>query len=227
MVNNPSISVNKLGEYIISRAARQRKILRDRKYPDTDFKMGTYHREAMEAVSQYISNGAIDPSPLDKMMKSLEQQTPQQVGTARRINANIDALERFNSMLDDIDLESAEATLGAHNANKLTYHNVNISVRPEIVIRTQIKGKKYIGAWKLHFSKTHPHTEESAGYISAIVNEYCRVHLAKDGEIINPLFCKVIDIASGNVYGGVKSTKQRLDDIAAECQNISALWPSI
>lgn len=228
MVNKPSISVNKLGEYIVSKGARQRKILHDRKYPDPDFQMGMYHREASEAVASYIAAGAIDPSPLDKVLHSLEQLTSDKVGTARRINANIDALERFGMMLDDIDLMGADPEFGAHNPAKLTFHNVEISVRPEIVLRATVKGKIYVGAIKLHFSKSHPHTEESAGFVSAAVNEYCRVHLAGYGDaIVHPAFCQVVDVASGTVFPGVKATKQRLNDISAECQNIAALWPTI
>lgn len=228
MINKPSISVNKLGEYITSKGARQRKILHDRKYPDPDFQKGMYHREASDAVAQYIAAGAIDPSPLDKVLYSLAQLTPDKVGTARRINANIDALERFSTMLDDIDLMGAEPELGAHSPPKLTFHNVEISVRPEIVLRTTVKGKTYVGAIKLHFSKSHPHTEESAGFVSAAVNEYCRVHVVGYGDaIVNPAFCQVIDVASGTVFPGVKATKLRLNDISAECQNIAALWPTI
>jgi len=228
MVNKPTISVNKLGEYIISKGARQRKILRDRKYPDPDFQMGMYHREASDAVAAFLSAGAIDPSPLDKALQSLEQLTPDKVGTARRINANIDALERFNAMLDDIDLMGAEPEFGAHNPPKLVFHNVEISVRPEIILKATVKGKNYVGALKFHFSKSHPHTEESAGFVSAAVNEYCRLHIAGYGDaIVNAAFCQVIDVASGKVFPGVKSTKQRLVDISAECQNIAALWPTI
>ncbi len=227
MVNKASISVNKLGEYIMSRGARQRKILYDRKYPDPEFNMGMYHREATEAVSQYIAGGAIDPSPLDKQLYALEQIVTEKVGTARRINANIDALERFSNMLDDIDLMKAEPSFGPHNPPKLTFHNVEISVRPEIVLRATIKGKTHVGAWKLHFSKTHPHSEESAGYVSAVVQEFCRLHLAAHDEVVNPSFCQVIDVASATVFKGVKSTKSRMNDVAAECQNIAALWPTI
>jgi hypothetical protein len=105
---------------------------------------------------------------------------------------------------------------------------VEISVRPEIILRGQgPKGKKLVGAWKLHFSKTHPHTEASAGYVSAVVQEFCRLHVATDDETVNPAYCKVIDIASGKVFPGVKSTTQRMKDVAAECQNIAALWPTI
>ena len=227
MVNKPTISVNKLGEYIVSRGARQRKILHDRKYPDPDFNAGIYHREASEAVGLYIAGGAIDTSSLDNVLHSLEQQTPEKIGTARRINANIDALERFNTMLDDIDLMGADPELGAHSPAKLRFHSVEVSVRPEIILRSTVKGKSYVGAWKLHFSKTRPHTEESAGFVSAMVNEYCRMHLAGPDDIVNPAFCQVIDVASGTVFPGVKATKQRLNDIEAECQNIAALWTSI
>ncbi|MGX5803375.1 hypothetical protein ACWGS9_19265 [Bradyrhizobium sp. Arg314] len=190
--------------------------------------MGMYHKEASEAVAAYLAAGAVDPSPLDTTLHSLAQLTSDKIGAARRINANIDALERFNTMLDDIDLMGAEPELGAHAPAKLTFHNVEISVRPEIVLRATVKGKKYIGALKLHFSKSHPHTEESAGFVSAAVNEYCRLHVAGYGvAVVNPSFCQVIDVASGNVFAGVKATKQRLNDIAAECQNIAALWPTI
>lgn len=228
MVKGPSISVNKLAEYIVSKAARQRAILTERKHPNPDFNIGMFHKEATEAVQLYIATGAIDQQPLVNAQHALEQITTDKVGSARRISSNIDAIERFLEMLDDIDLMGADPELGAHAPNKLTFHNVEISVRPEIVVRgTGLKGKKLIGAWKLHFSKTRPMTDESAAYVSAIVQEYCKVHLAEDDETVNPAYCQVIDIASGVVFPGVKATAARMKDVAAECQNINGLWPTI
>jgi len=137
-------------------------------------------------------------------------------------------LERFAEMLDAIDLAGADAVLGAHSAPKLTFHNVEISVRPEIVLRgAGPKGKKWVGAWKLHFSKQHPHDANSAAFVSAIVQEYCRVHLAEADEIVNPLYCKVIDIASGNVFPGIKATAALMKDVSAECQNLAGVWETI
>lgn len=228
MLEQPRISVNKLAEYMGSKAARQRKIIHDRKYPDEDFNFGMYHREASEAVSRYLAGGAFDPTPLDRQIASLSQLTPEKVGTARRINANIDALERFSNMLDDIDFLGAEATLGEHAPEKLTYHNVEISVRPEIILRgIGPKGRRLVGAVKVHFSKSSPMNEDSAGYVSAIVQEFCRRHVADDDEVVFPAYCQVIDVASGRVFEGVKSIKRRMVDVAAECQNIAALWPTI
>ena len=195
---------------------------------DPDFNVGMYHREASEAVASYLANGAIDATPINQRVQALAQLAPDKIGTARRVNANIDALERFSEMLDDIDLLGAEPTLAPHAPPKLTYHNVNISVRPEIILRGEgAKGKKFVGAIKLHFSKTHPHSKESAGYVSAVVQEFCSLHVAGEAETVHPGYCQVIDVASGNVFPGVKATAQRLKDIAAECQNIAGLWPTI
>jgi len=131
-------------------------------------------------------------------------------------------------MLDDIDLMGASPSLGSNNAPRLPFHNVQVSVRPEILLKGDgPKGKKCVGAIKFHFSKTRPLGEEAAGYVSAIVQEYCKLHLVDDEEVVHPGYCQVIDVASGNVYPGVKSTTKRMKDVAAECQNIAGLWPSI
>lgn len=116
MVKNVSISINKLAEYIISKGARQRKILHDRKYPDPDFNIGMYHREATESISSYLADGAVDTTPIDRQIAVLSQITTEKVGTARRVNANIDALERFSNMLDDVDLFNAEPNLRFQHA---------------------------------------------------------------------------------------------------------------
>ncbi|HEV2569217.1 hypothetical protein [Sphingomonas sp.] len=131
-------------------------------------------------------------------------------------------------MLDDIDLQGASTTFGSQNPEKLTFHGVKISVRPEVILRADgPKGQKMVGAVKLHFTKTHCHDGESAGYVSAVVQEYLRAFVIEGEEIVAPHLCPVIDIGSGQVFPGVKATAKRLKDIEAECHNIQALWPTI
>jgi len=226
--DTPTISANKLAEYIVSKGARQRRILHDRKYPDPDFSIGMYHKEAQEAISLYLADGAIDPDPIDKQIQILEQLSPGKIGTIRRINSNISALERFQGMLDDIDLKGAEPQLGSNSPQRMTISNVKVSVRPDIILRgTGPRKKKYVGALKLHFSTTDNFNEEAAGYVSAIVQVYCKDFIAIDDEVVNPNYCQVIDVADEIVYPGVKATAQRMKDIQAECLNIFDLWPRI
>jgi len=223
--NTPRISVNKLAEYVVSKGARQRQILRDQKFPQ-DFKV-TYYREASEAIAKCIASNLEDISSLELALKILEQQSPEKIGAQRRVTANVDAIETFMSMMDNIELMGATPTLGAHAPQKLMKQNVEISVRPEIILRGKGKSKKsLVGAMKLHFPRTFPLNAESASYVSAITYEYSHSHLAGEEEAHGP-YCMVIDIGSKAVYPGIKSTVQKLKDVAAECRNIAGLWPTI
>lgn len=227
MINEARISVNKLAEYMVSKAARQRRLLHDRKYPDPEFQMGMFHKEAAEAVARYLVSGGISTDPINNQIHIIKQLAPDKIGTQRRLNSNIEALERFLDMLDDLNIPDVDVQHGEHAAEKLTFHGVKISVRPEIILRGERKGKKLIGAVKLHFTKGFAMNEDSAGYVSAAVQEYCARHLAADDEVVYADYCKVIDVGGGNVFPGVKSTKSRLKDIEDTCRNIKDIWPNI
>lgn len=223
--NTPRISVNKLAEYMGGiKGRRQRQILRDQKYP-TDFK-GMYYREATEAIALCIVSSLEDTLVLERAIRKLEQQTPDKVGTQRRIAKNIDAIETFQSMLDEVDLMGASPELGKHAPDKLTIQNVAVSVRPDIILRGAGKtGKALVGGMKLYFPRTFPLTQDGAGYISAVAQEYCRTFMS-DATAHGPL-CSIVDVGSRRFYPGVKATAQRMKDVEDECRNIAALWPSI
>lgn len=221
----PRISVNKLCEFMTAKAARQRQILRDQKYP-TDFK-GVYYKEATEAIAASVASNLESLKPVENAIKVLGQLTPDKIGTQRRIAANMDALESFQLMLDAVDLKGANTRLGDQSPPRLTIYGVEISVRPEVVLTAIGKSNApLVGALKLHFPRTFSLTEDSAGYVSAILQEWCKHHLADEGAV-NGSMCPVIDVGSHTVYPGVKATTARMKDVEAICQNIAALWPTI
>jgi hypothetical protein len=130
-------------------------------------------------------------------------------------------------LLDDIDFGIATAKLGSHKASHLILNGVEISVRPEITLHSKSKsGEAFVGGIKLHFPKTEPMDDEQASLVSALINAFCKDHLWKEG---SPLatHCMVIDLASGKVYPGVKSIKQRLKEVESACGQIASLWPNI
>lgn len=219
------ISVNKLGEYIISKAAKQKSILYNQKYPP-DY-VTPFYDDAMEAISLFIAGGMENPAILESRIKVLEQTPVNTTWQQRRTLGNIDAIETFMGMIDDVDLSGLACQLGSHNPPKLPIRNVEVSVRPEVILsRPATKGGQLIGAIKLHFPKTNPLSEESAGYVSAISAHYCAAHFADNGTADSRL-CMVVDLASECVYPGVKSTKARLKDVDAACEQIFNLWDTI
>ena len=221
---NPHISINKLAEFMSAKPARQRQILRDQKYP-TDFK-GMYYKEATETISHAIASNLEDLDSIDKAIDILEQMSPEKIGTQRRIAANIDALETFRDMLDKVDITGATPIRGGISQPKLSLMGVEISVRPEIILKLQGKTKQLIGAIKLHFPRTFPISDDSSGYLSAVLQEWAKIAMPDDGAV-SGAHCYVIDIGASRVYTGVKATANRMRDIEAVCENIAALWPTI
>jgi hypothetical protein len=187
----------------------------------------TYYREAAECIARFLAGGMIDFSILDNSIAALSQKVAGNVYETRRIAGNIDAIETFSSLLDDIDFGTATGKLGAQKASHLILNGVEISVRPEVTLHSKSKsGEGFVGGIKLHFPKTEPMDEEQASLVSALMNAFCKDHLWKEGSP-SPAHCMVIDLASGKVYPGVKSIKQRLKDIESACGQIASLWPGI
>jgi hypothetical protein len=145
----------------------------------------------------------------------------------RRILANIEAIETFLGMLDKLDLSGLDCRLGAHNPPRMPIRNVEVSVRPEVILsRSPARGGRQIGALKLHFPKTNPLYEDSAGYVSAVTHRFCDAYLVDEGSP-NSQLCYVIDGASATVYPGTKSTINRLKDVDAACEQIFNLWATV
>ena len=221
----PRISVNKLGEYIISKAARQRSILYGQKFPP-DY-VTPFYEDAGEAISLFIAGAMERPSILESRIKLLEQAPANTTWQQRRAIGNIEAIETFMGMIDALDLSGVECRLGSNSPPRLSIRNVEVSVRPEVILsRPAAKGGAAIGALKLHFPKTNPLSEDAAGYISAIATRFCDDFLSDDGAPDSRL-CFVVDLASERVYPGVKSVRQRLKDAEAACEQIFSLWDTI
>lgn len=222
---SPRLSVNKVGEYLISGPARRRRIIYDAKFP-SDI-IVPFYTPAEEAISQYIASGMQDISVLEKKINTLGQSPIETVWDQRRVNSNIDAIEAFMNMLDDIDLNGASPQLGTHKAPVVTFNGVDVSVRPEIVLtKSGNKGKALVGGLKLHFPRANPLNEQSAAYVSSIQSRYVTDHLPEHG-LPEGRMCAVIDVSSQSFFPGVASTRQRLKDVGAACAEIAAIWPTI
>lgn len=220
----PRISSNKLGQYITSKPRRQHTILYEQKFP-SDY-ITAYYKDAQESISLFVAKGMEDASVLDKRIRLLEQKKPETVWQGRQIVSNIDAIEAFMNIADQVQLFDFTPEIGDFRAQKLNVNGVSVSIRPEIILSGKKRGMPAVGGIKLHFIKSHPLDEESAGYVSAITQMYLGTHMAERGKVDGRL-CSVIDLSAGRVFAGVTSLKVRQKEIEAACEQIRHLWPTI
>ena len=133
------ISVNKLGEYVVATELANG-VFCAIKYPKrisrecTMPKQQEPYRSASRRASVILRQSRKQSVSWNK--------NPGSAGAMRRISSNIDALESFDAMLDDIDLKGATAEMGEQKPKKLVIHGVDISVRPEIIMRGVGRGGK-------------------------------------------------------------------------------------
>ncbi len=221
--DQPRISVNKLGEYMLARARRRRRIIIDQREPKDFIRL--IYPQAEEAIARFLVAGATDRSIITSAVERLTSERADTDWKRERNALCVDALEAFLDIADDFDLEGFERTAGDAGGG-FSVGGVYVSVRPEVLLRqTDARGGVRLGAIKLYLVKSYPHSDESAGYVGASVLEYLRRERPDDGKP-DPELCLVVDVFGGEIFTAPRASKSRLADIEAACEEIAGRWSS-
>jgi len=223
--DNPRISLNQLALYLSASAVRRRSILRDQKNPKT-FRVAWYE-QAQSAISSFILGGCKDEDLILQEIDGLQgaEATSDYEGSRNRTNAQ--ALECFIDSYDKLDLDGLEIMAGSHDSQKIDVGGVNLSVRPELLLKSISHSPLYIGAIKLYLSKDHRLDDESGRYISTVLAHFVSECIATANDTVEKRRCLVFDIFGGEVYQAPKATKRRFNEIESACEEIALLWPHV
>lgn len=218
----PRISVNKLGEYMVASASRRRTIRKDQKEPKT-VKVIKYS-DASNAILKFLGSETRDPAIIDDAIRRLRGKPTSGTFDEREKKLNLEALAYFQSLVGKIDLQKASQRSVFRRSDSIVIAGVRISLDPYLLfLAPGKKGAKSLGLVKLHFPKTNPLKEDSAAYVGAVLQRYCTETYASLG-IPNCDLFQVIDVPSGQIFRGPKSTRKRLTDVEAACEEIAIAW---
>lgn len=221
---HPRISVNKLGEYLISPPLRRHEILERQKYPlscvasyyeparrlITDFILGGLTRRSLLAVTQAWTSGEQDSSEFAR----------------RRAAGCTEAVLRCLTLLPALDFRGLRAVAPAEH-DHLRFEGVDVSVLPDVLLRgVDGRGRTTFGAIKLHFPKTHALNTTSAEYVATLLHVYLRQTIRDLGRV-EPSACWVVDVFSGGMVTAPRAYRRRLRDIGAACEEIRLAWPEV
>lgn len=220
----PRISVNKLGEYLIAKASRRRRILEDAKRP-LPFIPSRY-RDFYEAGPKFLSSSPLNDAIIVDWIETIQSRA---VGSARdeqNKNLNIDLLTNLLDIPDRIELERYKVTKLPDTSMTMKIGAVEVSIRPELLLEITQQGKVLTGAIKLYTSKSFPLNQESGDYIATLIHRYC----AQSNTIMGDTdyrHCHVVDVPTRTVYTAPRSYSRRMADIEAACLEIAVQWPQI
>lgn len=215
----PRISVNKLAEYLTASPARRRAIVKEQKYPPT-FR-AIWYDAACTAIVQFLCAEEPNEEALVNEIERLYTKKPANESEEAKLRTNAEALEAFLDGYEQLTLDEFKATPGVNDAAKIVIAEVELSVRPDVMLNGEVRGKSVGGAVKLYFSKETKLTDESAPYISALIHKFV---LDKTKVEPSRRHCQVFDVFGKRVDEAPASTKTRMRDIEAACEEIRLLW---
>lgn len=226
-VKEPKITVNKLGEFLVAPASRQRSILKQIKYPrESKYGVAPYG-DVKEAMRKYfVSN--FDEKHIVKEIKNQKlklKSTNISDWSKSVVGSSLEALDMVLNFDFPCDGLTFEHYAGANP--KVIIHGVEVSINPDLVVYSSTKVKNYVGALKFHVSKNSKSDENACAYVSSLLHNYSSDQLSSAKLTAKNQNSISYDVFKDIFMESPKSFKRKMDDIEAGCMNIKAIWDSI
>lgn len=215
----PKVSLNKLGEYHSQvNPARRKTIVKDQ--IKSNQAAAPAYQQAIPIIVACGVGAAFDSHKLCKKIEALEKL---QGGTTwvKNDRANtILALKHWQEIAGRIPISSDFIiSRGDHSPPKIKIGGIDVSVRPDLMIKGVNRGTKVIGAIKLHFSKTSAHQlpKEGGKCVAVLVQQFLEEHKSAEGSA-RPTICFSVDIFAERITTAPVNQANLLKSIEASCE---------
>lgn len=207
---------------MVASASRRRTIRKDQKEPKT-VKVIKYS-EATSAILRFLEDENGEPRILADAARRLREKPTNGTFDEREKKLNLEALSFFQRLISQIELPGGCKRSVCRKSDSIVIAGVTVSLDPYLLfLATGKKDSKTLGLVKLHFPKSTSLDEKSAGYVGAILQLYCGKRYSKIA-VPKPDLFQVVDVPSGRIFRGPKSTRKRLSDVEAACEEIAIAW---
>jgi hypothetical protein len=220
------ISVNKLGEYLVTTSpTRRRRIISDQKHPKGA--IVPHYRLAEEPLSAFMCGGR-DPAVIDRAVIRLRSDRSGSDWTINDRKNTADALEAFLGLAGKLPEAGVLYVQGADQPPLLRIKGLDVSVRPQFLLRFEHRGVPCIGAVKLHFTKSAENSLERKGgeYVATLLHKWLVEHGPRGCKVM-PSHCLSVDVFRREVVAAPSATARRLADVTAACEEIDAHWQQL
>jgi hypothetical protein len=209
------ISLSGLADFMTSKPANQRKILRNYKYPQEDEPRvkALYYREARDRIAAFHGGQKEATWLKDEAAAIVMLAASSQGMTRSRLYNNARAIRGYYANFSDRDYEILPEV-------KFVYESGDVTIRvvPDLHVREQGREKVI----RFHFGAQEPDPE----HIKVICQVLFEVAL-NNGLIQASRDALLLDVTRGDEYRGARMGARMLRDIEAACETISDIWERI
>lgn len=218
------ISLNPLAEYLAATESRKRRIISEQQNPDP-VKIPRYQLAKARIKKSILNN--LNQKTIDVAITELTTRNPDKKWKINDRELSIIALKNFKgmkfpSLISDYKLEEISV-----KQKSLFLYGLEILIAPNLIFRITKDGKKYIGALKIHVSKSKPFVISQSSTVAALINLYLNEAVAKEDEIVLPELCLCIDLFNKTTVNSQSKIKYDMSNLKAVCREISVIWEQL
>lgn len=216
------LSVNQLADFSKGTEATKKRIIRQQKTPNT-FRVAYYQLAKARMKKCIEKHGDLAP-----IFKGIDELTSRKLDKPRQIidrTVSLEAMRRFiNLKLPDL-LYNVNHTIVKHAKSKsIVINGVEIIISPDIIVKIEIDGKKYVGAVKVHISKNNIFDNDQSKYISSLLFKYLKEVVASHDEEVLEELCLSIDVFGEKITHAPLNLSKSLSEIEVICEEIKSMW---
>ena len=221
-MQTPRVSLNKLGEYLVSQAARRRSIVKQAQEPPAA--IVPRYQKAFPVLDRFFQTG--DINHIHAAIERLRNKAPRtdweqddNLNTALALEAFLADAEYLREKGCSISRADPQETA------KLLIAGVDVSVRPDFYVRFQRRSQDFIGAIKFHWIKDDGHqlTKEGGSYVATTVHQFLDTYHSKSAKP-SLEHCISVDVFRHSICAAPKAHYRLRQNIHAACEEIAFRW---
>ncbi|MCF7559356.1 hypothetical protein L3X39_01805 [Sabulilitoribacter multivorans] len=194
MKNNYVISINQLAAFSKATEAGKKRIIRQQKEPNKF--LVAWYQFPKARIRKAIANNC-DLEPVLKGIEELKLRKPEKPRQVLDREVSLEAMRRFiNIKLPKLLKDVPHEIVKKVNTKSVIVNGVEIIVSPDVIYKLNIDGNTFIGAVKVHISKSNIFDNKQSRYISSLVYKYLKEVVIKENEEVLEELCLSIDVYS-------------------------------
>jgi hypothetical protein len=221
----PQLSLNLLGEYMVSSFTRKQSILKDAKYPK-DF-IGPRYDPAQKAAAIYLANSSGDREQLRRDLDAKLTGSERSRWFKQRDILCHQATECILKLEDDLKLDGIDVSVGCDADHRMPIAGVMVTVMPELIVRGVNRKGPFVGVVKFRYVKTKAMSVKWATYSATLLHLFAETHLRGDETHVERRHCRFVDVFAGQIQEAPERYRDLRKDVEAACCQIRELWKSV
>jgi len=209
-----TIGVKGLAQFIVAGPARQRKVLKDYKYPSPEGQaQAKFYRDAHSAVREYHKSKRSQSWLLARAQRLDNEAVAAHGKTKMRLKSNARAIREYASAF-----ANRTFTIKPRQGLELTLYGVRVVAEPTLLVRERNRDKLL----RIEFAKNLKDTK-----LFRIMNQFALDAASAVGLTVKSSDVECLHTPTAICHKGARRSSRLSTEIDAACQNIATLWPSI